>query len=194
MGQIDQGRIENAVTEIIEALGEDVDREGLQETPERVARFYAEVFGGIHIDPGNVIDAFFGDEHYQEIVMVREIPFYSMCEHHFVPFHGQAHVAYMPRGRSYRSVQAGPPRRRLCPSSSDAGEAHGSGGKLSQRSPQPTRGVGCGRGRAPVYIYAWDQEARSQDGHIGGPGGSWRPIRPPAPRQCLCCSAPGDRD
>jgi GTP cyclohydrolase I len=46
-----------------------------------------------------VIDAFFGEEHYQEIVMVREIPFYSMCEHHFVPFHGQAHVAYMPRGR-----------------------------------------------------------------------------------------------
>ncbi len=99
MGQIDQARIEKAVAEIIEAIGEDVNREGLLKTPERVARFYAEVFSGIHIDPGDVIDAFFGDEHYQEIVMVREIPFYSMCEHHFVPFHGQAHVAYMPRGR-----------------------------------------------------------------------------------------------
>ena len=99
MGQIDQGRIEKAVVEIIEALGEDATREGLRDTPERVARFYAEVFEGIHRDPGDVIDAFFGEEHYQEMVMVKEIPFYSMCEHHLVPFHGQAHVAYMPRGR-----------------------------------------------------------------------------------------------
>ncbi len=96
---IDRGRIEKAVREIIEALGEDPEREGLSDTPERVANFYAEVFDGLHREPGDVVDAFFGDEHYQEIVMVREIPFYSMCEHHFVPFHGQAHVAYIPRGR-----------------------------------------------------------------------------------------------
>jgi GTP cyclohydrolase I len=99
MSDIDRGRIEKAVREIIEALGEDPEREGLRDTPERVAGFYAEVFEGLHRDPGEVVDAFFGDEHYQEIVMVREIPFYSMCEHHFVPFHGQAHVAYIPRGR-----------------------------------------------------------------------------------------------
>lgn len=99
MTQIDQERIEKAVREIIEALGEDPGREGLAETPERVARFYAEVFEGIHNDPGDTIDAFFGEEHYQEIVIVREIPFYSMCEHHLVPFHGFAHVGYMPRGR-----------------------------------------------------------------------------------------------
>lgn len=99
MSEIDQGRIEKAVREIIEAIGEDPLREGLIETPARVARFYAEVFDGLHEDPGEVIDAFFGEEHYQEIVMVREIPFYSMCEHHFVPFHGQAHVAYLPKGR-----------------------------------------------------------------------------------------------
>lgn len=96
---MDLGRIEKAVREIIEAIGENPDREGLRDTPERVARFYAEVFDGLSQDPGDLVDAFFGDEHYQEIVMVREIPFYSMCEHHFVPFHGQAHVAYMPRGR-----------------------------------------------------------------------------------------------
>ena len=96
---IDRGRIEKAVREIIEALGEDPEREGLSDTPERVANFYAEVFDGLHREPGDVVDAFFGDEHYQEIVMVREIPFYSMCEHHFVPFHGQAHVAYIPKGR-----------------------------------------------------------------------------------------------
>jgi GTP cyclohydrolase I len=99
MGSIDKGRIEKAVREIIEAIGEDPMREGLIETPERVARFYAEVFQGVHQDPAHVVDAFFGEEHYQEIVMVKEIPFYSMCEHHFVPFHGSAHVAYLPDGR-----------------------------------------------------------------------------------------------
>lgn len=99
MPAIDQERIERAVQEIIDALGEDPAREGLKETPARVARFYAEVFGGIEEDPADQLDAFFGEEHYQEIVMVRQIPFYSMCEHHFVPFHGEAHVAYMPRGR-----------------------------------------------------------------------------------------------
>jgi len=99
MNSIDTGRIEKAVREIIEAIGEDPMREGLIETPERVARFYAEVFQGVHQDPEEVVDAFFGEEHYQEIVMVKEIPFYSMCEHHFVPFHGAAHVAYMPDGR-----------------------------------------------------------------------------------------------
>lgn len=99
MSRVDKERIEKAVLEIIEAIGEDATREGLVETPQRVARFYAEVFDGLHSDPGDVIDAFFGEEHYQEIVMVREIPFYSMCEHHFVPFHGEAHVAYMPQGR-----------------------------------------------------------------------------------------------
>ncbi|HEY5891371.1 MAG TPA: GTP cyclohydrolase I FolE [Acidimicrobiia bacterium] len=99
VSQIDQVRIEKAVREILEALGENPDREGLAETPQRVARFYAEVFDGLDSDPGDTIDAFFGDEHYQEIVIVREIPFYSMCEHHLVPFHGQAHVGYMPKGR-----------------------------------------------------------------------------------------------
>ena len=96
---IDTARIEKAVREIIEALGEDPGREGLLETPERVARFYAEVFEGLDTDPGEMLEVSFGDEHYQEIVMVREITFYSMCEHHFVPFHGEAHVAYLPRGR-----------------------------------------------------------------------------------------------
>lgn len=98
MDGIDEGRIEKAVLEIIEAIGEDPSREGLVETPARVARFYAEIFAGLHRDPGDEVDAFFGDEHYQELVMVREIPFYSTCEHHFAPFHGRAHVAYTPRG------------------------------------------------------------------------------------------------
>ncbi|MGA7271634.1 MAG: GTP cyclohydrolase I FolE [Acidimicrobiia bacterium] len=96
---MDTERIARAVREILEAIGEDPDREGLRGTPERVASFYAEALGGIDHDPGDQIDAFFGDEHYQEIVMVKDIPFYSLCEHHLVPFHGKAHVAYLPRGQ-----------------------------------------------------------------------------------------------
>ena len=81
------------------AVGEDPEREGLVDTPQRVARYFAEVLDGIGRDPGVEVDAFFGDEHYQEIVMVKDIAFYSLCEHHLVPFHGRAHVAYLPRGR-----------------------------------------------------------------------------------------------
>lgn len=99
MDQIDLPAIEEAVRTILVAIGEDPEREGLRETPERVARMYAEIFDGIGRDPGEVVDAFFGEEHYQEIVMVRDIPFYSSCEHHLVPFHGKAHIAYIPQGR-----------------------------------------------------------------------------------------------
>ena len=97
--QVDLPAIEEAIRNILIAIGEDPEREGLRETPQRVARMYAEIFDGIGRDPGDVVDAFFGDEHYQEIVMVRDIPFYSSCEHHLVPFHGKAHVAYIPQGR-----------------------------------------------------------------------------------------------
>lgn len=96
---IDQVAIAAAVRSILIAVGEDPTREGLRETPERVARFYAEAFEGLHRDPGDDLDAFFGEEKYREIVMVREIPFDSLCEHHLLPFHGKAHVAYIPDGR-----------------------------------------------------------------------------------------------
>jgi GTP cyclohydrolase IA len=97
--QVDLPAIEEAVRTILIAIGENPEREGLRETPQRVARMYAEIFDGVRTDPGDVVDAFFGDEHYEEIVMVRDIPFYSSCEHHLVPFHGKAHVAYIPHGR-----------------------------------------------------------------------------------------------
>jgi GTP cyclohydrolase IA len=96
---IDQAAIAAAVRSILVAVGEDPTREGLKETPERVARFYAEAFEGLHRDPADDLDAFFGEEKYHEIVMVREIPFDSLCEHHLLPFHGKAHVAYIPDGR-----------------------------------------------------------------------------------------------
>jgi GTP cyclohydrolase I len=92
---IDNSRIERAVREILEAVGEDADRDGLLETPARVARMYAEIFGGLHETPGDHLAVTF-EAGYDEMVMVKDIPLYSMCEHHLVPFVGRAHVAYIP--------------------------------------------------------------------------------------------------
>ena len=92
---IDQPRIEAAVREILAAIGEDPARDGLLNTPSRVARMYAEVCAGIHEDPAEHLKVVFEAGH-DEMVMVRDIPLYSLCEHHLVPFIGKAHVAYIP--------------------------------------------------------------------------------------------------
>lgn len=97
MGKFDHKKIEQAVTMILEAIGEDPSREGLLDTPKRVAKMYEEVFQGIDEDPSEHFKTIFGEEH-EELVLVKDIPFYSMCEHHLVPFFGKAHVAYIPRG------------------------------------------------------------------------------------------------
>ena len=97
-GKIDHPRIERAVREILLAVGEDPDREGLRETPARVARMYAELFAGLHLDPRRHLKKFF-TERYDEVVLVRDISFQSMCEHHMLPFLGKAHVAYLPGPR-----------------------------------------------------------------------------------------------
>jgi GTP cyclohydrolase I len=94
----DTARLRKAVREIIQAVGEDPNREGLIETPRRVADMYAEVFSGLRQDPADVLRVGFEEGH-QELVLVKDIPFYSMCEHHFLPFHGVAHVGYIPNGR-----------------------------------------------------------------------------------------------
>jgi GTP cyclohydrolase I len=94
----DLARIRKAVREIIAAVGEDPNREGLRETPRRVADMYAELFSGLLQDPADVLRVGFEEGH-QEMVLVKDIPFYSMCEHHFLPFHGVAHVGYIPNGR-----------------------------------------------------------------------------------------------
>ena len=93
--EIDLARIEKAVREILIAVGEDPEREGLQRTPRRVAEMYAEVFSGLHRDPCRHLVVTFEANH-DEMVLVRDIPLYSLCEHHLVPFHGRAHVAYIP--------------------------------------------------------------------------------------------------
>jgi GTP cyclohydrolase IA len=95
---INKAKIEKAVASIIEAIGEDPKREGLVGTPRRIAEMYAEIFGGIYEDPGEELRVGFEEGH-QEMVILKDIPFYSMCEHHFLPFHGLAHVGYIPSGR-----------------------------------------------------------------------------------------------
>ncbi|WP_084157100.1 GTP cyclohydrolase I FolE [Haematomicrobium sanguinis] len=92
---MDLERIEKAVREILIAVGEDPDRDGLKDTPARVARSYAEVFSGIGQDPADILSTTFDIQH-DEMVLVKDIPFYSMCEHHLVPFHGSAHIGYIP--------------------------------------------------------------------------------------------------
>mgnify|MGYP001052470089 FL=1 len=92
---IDRARAEAAVRELLIAVGEDPEREGLRETPARVARAYAELFAGLYTDPDAVLDKTF-DEQHQELILVRDIPLFSTCEHHLVPFHGVAHVGYIP--------------------------------------------------------------------------------------------------
>jgi GTP cyclohydrolase I len=92
---VDQEKIARAVRDILEAIGEDVDREGLADTPARVARMYAETCAGLHENSERHLKVTF-DAGHDEMIMVRDIPLYSMCEHHLVPFYGQAHVAYIP--------------------------------------------------------------------------------------------------
>jgi GTP cyclohydrolase IA len=92
-------RVEEAVRQILVEIGEDPDREGLARTPERVHRMYAELTAGYHVDPDRLLnDAIFAVD-YSEMVVVKDIPFYSLCEHHLLPFFGTAAVAYIPRGR-----------------------------------------------------------------------------------------------
>jgi len=92
---IDTEKIEAAVRMILEGIGEDPEREGLKDTPARVARMYKEIFCGLHSDPERHLETYFTEQH-DEMVLVKNIPLYSMCEHHLVPFLGQAHVAYIP--------------------------------------------------------------------------------------------------
>jgi GTP cyclohydrolase IA len=95
MGDIDLPRAEAAVRELLIAIGEDPDREGLRATPERVARSYVEIYAGLHVDPDSVLQTTFDEDH-DELVLVKDIALYSTCEHHLVPWHGTAAVGYIP--------------------------------------------------------------------------------------------------
>ena len=96
---INQAKIEKAIKEILKAIGENPDREGLRDTPARVARMYTEIFSGIGKDPAKEVQLFRAEDH-EEMIMVKDIPLYSMCEHHMLPFLGRAHIVYIPtRGK-----------------------------------------------------------------------------------------------
>jgi GTP cyclohydrolase I len=95
---IDQEKIKQAVHEILIAIGEDPSREGIKDTPRRIAEMYAEVFRGMKEDPKEVLSVGFEEGH-NEMVILKDIPFYSMCEHHLLPFYGMVHIGYIPKGR-----------------------------------------------------------------------------------------------
>lgn len=95
--KVDKERVINAVKEIIEAIGEDPNREGLRDTPKRIANMYEEIFRGVFQDAKKHLEIYFQDEGHEELVLVKDIPFYSVCEHHLVPFFGEAHIAYLPK-------------------------------------------------------------------------------------------------
>jgi GTP cyclohydrolase I len=98
-GKVDASEIEAAVLRILQAVGENPDRDGLKRTPERVARMYAEILSGYSADPSAVVNDAIFDVKYDEMVIVREVEFYSLCEHHLLPFMGRVHVAYLPDGK-----------------------------------------------------------------------------------------------
>jgi GTP cyclohydrolase I len=95
---LDKDRIESAMVSVIEAIGEDTNRDGLLETPRRVAEMYEELFSGLHLDPKQELTVSFDEKHH-EMVVLKDIPFYSMCEHHLLPFYGTVHIGYIPTGR-----------------------------------------------------------------------------------------------
>ncbi|HAX62417.1 MAG TPA: GTP cyclohydrolase I FolE [Elusimicrobia bacterium] len=94
---MDKKKIEKAVKDILLAIGENPEREGLKKTPERVARMYEEIFSGMQKNPEKELEVYYADEEHEEIVLVKDISFYSVCEHHLLPFFGKIHIAYIPK-------------------------------------------------------------------------------------------------
>jgi GTP cyclohydrolase I len=97
--KINAAEVQEAVVAILKGVGEDPERDGLKRTPERVARMYAELLAGYHTDPNQLVNDALFEVRYDEMVIVRDIEFYSLCEHHLLPFIGRVHVAYIPDGK-----------------------------------------------------------------------------------------------
>ena len=167
---IDFERAEAAVRELLIAVGEDPDRDGLKETPARVARAYAETFAGLRMSPEEVLSATFPIEH-DEMILVRDIEVYSTCEHHLVPFHGVAHVAYIPAkdgrvtglSKIARLVEVFARRPQVQ-------AAHHPGGRCARRPPPRPGRHGRRRGGAPVHVDARGAQAGLADHHLRGAG------------------------
>ena len=177
------GPVEEAVREILVEIGEDPDRQGLVGTPDRVHRMYAELTAGYHVDPDRLINGAVFDVDYSEMVVVKDIPFYSLCEHHLLPFFGMAHVAYIPKGRVIGLSKI--PRivemyaRRL-----QVQERHD---PADRRLPQPAAGAAGRRrrrrGEPPVRDHARHPEARHDHDDVRRPRAL--PLPRPHPRRVL---------
>lgn len=163
---MDKKRIEAAVREILLAVGEDPDREGLVETPRRVADMYAEVFSGLEEDPHKHLKIF-TESHHDEMVTVRDIPLYSMCEHHLMPFTGVAHIAYIPKdgkviglSKLARIVNCYARRPQL------QERLTAPGGGLSPERAGAAGGCGDYRGGTPVHDHARSESGRCADADL----------------------------
>jgi hypothetical protein len=188
MRGVDLARAEAAVRELLFAIGEDPDREGLRETPARVARAARELFAGLDQDPADVLATTFSIDH-EELIIVRDIPMYSTCEHHLLPFHGVAHIGYIPAkdgkvtglSKLARLVDVFARRPQVqerittrSPTPSSSTSASRASSWSSRPSTCACRCVGCrSPGRAPSPR----------------PCAASCATRPPAPRRCRCCSA-----
>ncbi len=168
---VDKPRIERAVREILEAIGEDPDRDGLLRTPARVAAMYEEIFSGLHEDPSEHLNVTFEANH-DEMVMVRDIPLFSSCEHHLIPFHGMAHVAYIP-GDDGRITGLSKIARLV---EGYAAEAPGPGAadhpdrRCSARDAQAQGRLRADPVRAPVHVHAGCEEGGIAHRDVCGQG------------------------
>ena len=136
---MDLERIEKAVREILLAVGEDPEREGLQETPNRVARMYAEIFSGLKSDPKQHLKIFHEEGEHDELVFVRDIPLYSVCEHHLLPFIGKCHIAYIPRDGKIIGLSKFARMSIALRASAGAGASDGADCGLYRRKSEPAR-------------------------------------------------------
>ncbi|MGY2744282.1 hypothetical protein ACVWZ8_001399 [Arthrobacter sp. UYCu723] len=167
--KVDRPRIEAAVREILLAIGEDPDRSGLVDTPKRVAKAYTEMFAGLHHDPAEILATTFELDH-EELVLVKDIPFYSTCEHHLVPFHGVAHVGYIPShdGKVTGLSKLAPGGGYVRQAPAGAGTADHPDRRSPRHPPQTARRDRRRRMRTPLHVHARHPQARRQDRHQCG--------------------------
>ena len=150
---MDNKKITEAVRMILEAMGEDPMREGLRETPERVARMYEEICKGIDEDPGQYLEVMFTESH-DEMVMLKDIPIYSLCEHHLLPFYGRAHVAYIPRKAGLPVSANWPGGGGFCQAAAGTGTPYLPDADTINERLQPGESCGDHRGGAHVHDHA----------------------------------------
>jgi hypothetical protein len=159
-------RIPPLVREMIRELGENPDREGLRRTPERVAESMRFLLAGYELDVEKVLNGAIFSEPYEEMVVVKDIEVYSLCEHHLLPFYGKAHVAYLPCGRIV-GLSKIPRVVDVFAPPAGAGTADHPDRGLTAGGDQSLRRGGGDRGRAPLHDDAGHSEAEQRRGHVG---------------------------